>query len=355
MFEHFACEPASVRDLTDRVVLVVEDDYFIAKELCTALSERGAEVVGPAPSVEHGRKLMDRQPLDCAVLDVGVCGEQVFSLASELRARGVPAIFATGHDAGFLPAPFQDSTYLQKPIDLVALIHAVKASMRNLSRQCADASEATLEMCEERHTDGEMPVNARQRVLVAELQHRSRNLLAVVRAIASQTFARRDDDGMLEAFLARLGSLGRVEALLSRGEGERVKLLDVVHAELEPHGKWHRSRIEIHGPDVRLSSHQVQTVALALHELLTNALKYGALQTPTGRLSVTWETWLAGNGRPRLALTWRERGVAMPTGTPIRRGQGRDLIENALRFSLSAETQLVFGTDGVWCRIELPL
>ena len=194
-----------------------------------------------------------------------------------------------------------------------------------------------------------------QRVLVAELQHRTRNLLAVVRAIASQTFGRRADGTALPAFIDRLTSLARVQGLPGCVEGERVKLVDIIRAEVEPFQKSHRSRIEMHGPDVRLSSHQVQAVALAVHELLTNAIKYGALQSPAGRLSVTWETWSAGHGGPRLALTWKESGVTMPADAAARRGQGRELIENALRFSLRAETQLVFGADGVWCRIELPL
>ncbi len=85
------------------------------------------------------------------------------------------------------------------------------------------------------------------------------------------------------------------------------------------------------------------------------AVQYGALQAPEGRLSVTWETWLGAQGRQRLALLWRESGVRMPPHASIRRGQGRELIENALRFSLHADTQLVFSDDGVWCRIELPV
>jgi two-component system CheB/CheR fusion protein len=128
-----------------------------------------------------------------------------------------------------------------------------------------------------------------------------------------------------------------------------------VRAELEAYAQTNGSRLEIHGPTVRLSSHQVQIIALALHELVTNAVKYGALQAPDARLSVTWETWLGAQGRQRLALLWRESGVQMPPHAGIRRGQGRELIENALRFSLHADTQLVFGDDGVWCRIELPV
>ena len=198
-------------------------------------------------------------------------------------------------------------------------------------------------------------LQSQQRVLVSELQHRTRNLLAVVRAIATHSFAGQANDGALEGFLERLSSLGRVQGLISRAEDERVKLVDIVRAELEAYAHATRSRLEMHGPTVRLASNQVQIIALALHELVTNAVKYGALQAPEGRLSVTWETWLGAQGRQRLALLWRESGVQMPPHASVRRGQGRELIENALRFSLHADTQLVFGEDGVWCRIELPI
>ena len=198
-------------------------------------------------------------------------------------------------------------------------------------------------------------LQSQQRVLVGELQHRTRNLLAVVRAIATHSFSEQIAEPQLEGFFERLSSLGRVQGLISRAEGERVKLADIVWAELEAYAHGTRSHLEVHGPSVRLASHQVQVVALALHELVTNAVKYGALNTPGGRLSITWESWLGGQGRPRLALLWQESGVEMPPPYAIRRGQGRELIENALRFSLHADTQLVFGHDGVWCRIELPL
>jgi len=198
-------------------------------------------------------------------------------------------------------------------------------------------------------------LQSQQRVLVSELQHRTRNLLAVVRAIATHSLAGHASDGALDGFFERLSSLGRVQGLISRAEDERVKLADIVRAELEAYAHATRSRLEMHGPTVRLASHQVQIIALALHELVTNAVKYGALQAPEGRLSVTWETWLGAQGRQRLALLWRESGVPMPPHAGVRRGQGRELIENALRFSLHADTQLVFGEDGVWCRIELPI
>jgi len=132
MFERNSID-TTPHELAGHFVLVVEDDYFIAEEICAALRKRGAAVIGPAPDVEHGRTLMDRQPLDCAVLDVNLHGEHVFALAGELRARGVPSIFATGYDASFLPNAFRDAIYLQKPIDIAALIRAVKMTSRSHS------------------------------------------------------------------------------------------------------------------------------------------------------------------------------------------------------------------------------
>jgi DNA-binding response OmpR family regulator len=119
---------ATGHELAGHLVLVVEDDYFIAEEICTALRRTGAAVIGPAPDVEQGRLLIAEQRLDCAVLDVNLHGEHVFQLAGELRARGVPSIFATGYEASFLPLAFRDAIYLQKPIDLIALVRAVKRS-----------------------------------------------------------------------------------------------------------------------------------------------------------------------------------------------------------------------------------
>jgi DNA-binding response OmpR family regulator len=104
----------------------------MAQEMCATLHACGAQVIGPVSDIDCGRVLMDRQPLDCAVLDVNLLGKSVFPLASELRARGIATIFATGYDSDLLPLAFRDSVYLQKPIDLAALIEAVKRCARRL-------------------------------------------------------------------------------------------------------------------------------------------------------------------------------------------------------------------------------
>ena len=128
---------------------------------------------------------------------------------------------------------------------------------------------------------------ARQRVLIAELQHRTRNLLTVVQSIAQQTLGK---GPLLETFSKRLGSLGRVQSVITSVNDEAFDLGDIVRMELEAIGATAvDGRITVSGPLVALSFDLIQTFGLALHELATNAVKYGALKGDTGRIKVTWD------------------------------------------------------------------
>jgi DNA-binding response OmpR family regulator len=117
------------RPLLGLRVLVVEDDYFIALELCHALRQAGAEVVGPARNVQSGLDAIGNEQIDCAVLDVNLQGRMGFQLAEELRERDVPAIFATGYDPGTIPDELADLPRLEKPVDLSALCRTVASSV----------------------------------------------------------------------------------------------------------------------------------------------------------------------------------------------------------------------------------
>ena len=195
-------------------------------------------------------------------------------------------------------------------------------------------------------------LQGRQSVLVAELQHRTRNLLAVVSAIARRSFGR--TEGSTD-FQLRLATLGRVQGFLSRVENWSLDLEELVRAELlaAGNGDSHKARLE--GPKVGLPGDKAQPVALALHELATNAAKYGALAQPAAVLSVTWRLE-GGTGEGRqLVLDWRESGVAMRPAPLRRRGYGTELIERALPYQLKATTELVFGSDGVRCLLIMPL
>lgn len=200
----------------------------------------------------------------------------------------------------------------------------------------------------------------RQRILVAELQHRTRNLMGVVRAIADKTaHASPDIDDFKTRFKARLDALARVQSLLSRlNEHDRVTFDQLVRAELTALDGA-AERVTLRGPlGIRLRSSTVQTLAMALHELATNAVKYGALGQPDGALAVTWSISSPGeDGKPWLHIDWRESSVIMPddSGVPTGTGQGRELIERALPYQLRARTTYVLGPDGVRCTISIPV
>ena len=190
-----------------------------------------------------------------------------------------------------------------------------------------------------------------QQILVAELQHRTRNLLAVVRNIARRSI---DPSPGRDEYDARLAALGRVQGFLSRSTAYSVPLGDVVKAELQAAGDGASDKVEVGGPLVDLPGESVQAVALALHELATNAVKYGAITQPSARLTVFWRTETEEDGAQRLVIDWQESGVAMPAGQPARRGYGSELITRALPYQLRAETALEFTPGGVRCRIILP-
>lgn len=194
----------------------------------------------------------------------------------------------------------------------------------------------------------------RQKLLLAELQHRVRNMLAVVRSTAARTAESSEDlDSFLGHFDGRLTTLSRVQSVLTRTEDVAVDLEEMIWDEFQAVAA-EPPRVEVEGPVVRLRQRAAETLALALHELTTNALKYGALSTERGRISVRWEVRPA-EPAPRLELSWRESGVAALVAEPRRTGFGRTLIERALPYELGAQTALVFAGGGVRCDIRLPL
>lgn len=200
----------------------------------------------------------------------------------------------------------------------------------------------------------------RQLVLIAELQHRTRNLISLVRSISDKT-ARASDSlsDFRERFSDRLEALARVQGLLSRlNDHDRVAFDELIETEFAALGS-RSDRVTLNGPkNVRLRSSTVQTLAMAVHELATNAVKYGALGQADAQLAVTWQLQRQDDkGRPWLCIDWRERGVTMPPSgaKPGGRGQGRELIEKALPYQLSAETSYELGPDGVHCTISIPI
>lgn len=197
----------------------------------------------------------------------------------------------------------------------------------------------------------------RQAVMVDELQHRTRNLITVVRSIAHQIMASSATlDDFRTRFNDRLAALSRVQGLLSRSDREPITIRALIQAELDALGVTpEKVRVELDGPPVALRKASVQMLALALHELATNARKYGALAGEQGGLRVGWEIHRI-DGKRWLSLTWAEEGISsLRADGPARRGYGRELIEKALPYALRARTSYELGETRLRCSIEMPM
>ncbi len=188
----------------------------------------------------------------------------------------------------------------------------------------------------------------RQQMLLSELQHRTRNLLGVVQAIAMKSLP---ESASLLDFFQRLEAIGRTQRLVGLASAESLKLADILQQEFDAMPET-QGRVTVSGPDVALPLNSAQTIALALHELATNALKYGAFHTPGGHVDVKWEL-SGGPDDETITLIWRESGGVIAE-QPARVGFGRELIEKALAHTLRARTQLTFEKDGVLCVISIP-
>ena len=201
---------------------------------------------------------------------------------------------------------------------------------------------------------------ARMRVMVGELQHRTRNLIGVVTALVERTG---NSGQTLDEFKAslreRLMALARVQGLLSRAApGEGVTFDSLLDSEISAHSE-DGGTVALDGPlGIVLNSVSVQALAMALHELTTNAVKHGALGQKSGRLHVRWRVEpAAGDGAPWITIDWRESGVdpARPADKRKDAGSGRRLIEDALPYQFGARTRFAIEPDGVHCTIALPL
>ena len=194
----------------------------------------------------------------------------------------------------------------------------------------------------------------RQQVLLAELSHRVKNTLATVRSIATQTIR---NAGTLDAFApmfnGRLGALAVAHGLLTQTGWGEVELGELVRRSVAPYDGGGPDKLDIAGPPARLPARQVVPMTLMLHELATNAAKYGALSTATGRLSVVWTVEATGLTR-RVRLCWLETGgpaVRPPAG----KGFGTALIERSMAYELDGEALLDYLPEGLRCELVFPL
>jgi two-component sensor histidine kinase len=188
-------------------------------------------------------------------------------------------------------------------------------------------------------------------IMNAELDHRVKNVLATVCAIILQTQrANASTADFVASVDHRIKSLASTHELLSHSRWHGVSLLEIIRREFAP---YTTSNTEISGPSITLKPEAAQATAMVLHELATNAAKYGALSNHSGRVSVRW-FWLP-NGSPhhRLAIEWQEIG-GPPVSPPNASGYGTSIIRELLPYEVGGTTDLTFASSGVRCRMEVP-
>ena len=192
------------------------------------------------------------------------------------------------------------------------------------------------------------------RLVVNELNHRVKNTLATIQAVASQTFRNAEDlPGAQKSFTQRIMALARANDLLTGENWEGASLSDLVAGASVTLSGNEPGRFTASGPEIRLSPKAALSLSMAMHELGTNAVKYGALSNETGTVDVSWRIDPSANG-DRMHIEWRESG-GPAVEPPKRRGFGSRLVERGLAGELGGTVQLEFEPSGVVCVIEAPV
>jgi two-component sensor histidine kinase len=219
--------------------------------------------------------------------------------------------------------------------------------VKNATGRVIGASKIARDIAERREAD------QHRKMLMGELNHRLKNTLAVVQSIASQTLGSASTlDEAQSVFGERLRNLAAAQDVLMRENWRRADVVDVVSQTIGPHAGG-ENRFRVGGPSVQLAPGAGLAISMALHELATNAAKYGALTSAEGHVDVVWKVE-EENGNRRFVLKWVESGGPSVV-KPTRRGFGSRLIERALASELQGEVSLEYAPAGVRCTIVAPL
>ncbi|WP_426038305.1 PAS domain S-box protein [Cypionkella sp. TWP1-2-1b2] len=192
----------------------------------------------------------------------------------------------------------------------------------------------------------------RIKLLMGEVNHRSKNMLGLIQAIAKQTVKTQPED-FLEIFGQRVRALSASQDLLVKGEWKAVQLGELVRSQLAHFGDALDGRITINGPLVKITASASQTLGMAVHELATNAAKFGALSNESGRVVINWSLQSDVSGQEQFAMSWIESG-GPSVAKPARRGFGSTVIDGMLKMSLGCDAEVNFAPTGLVWRIGCP-
>ena len=371
--------PPEVRPPTERAkVLIVDDDERTTMAVWNALEQLGQELV-VANSGEDALQHLLREDFAVILLDVNMPDMDGYEVASYVRARKrtrhIPIVFLTAlyrddtnmfqaYSAGAVDMVF-------KPVDPLILRSKVQVFVDLYLKQAEISREAELrhrlqeenfrvraeklstELALRRsqeHQEAMAKAEAHQRTLIEELNHRVKNMLTVVNAMARQTLASNPAPEVFsEKFIRRIDALGRTHALLSREQWGPVQMADIARASLEHYLVEDKKRVVLEGPPIALDPKTAVALGIVFHELATNAIKHGALSNISGTVTVTWSV-----NDQALALQWQESGGPSVT-PPSRVGFGSRLIKLELTHELNGEVELIYGRSGLKVSMGFPL
>lgn len=240
-------------------------------------------------------------------------------------------------------------SYSLSPLSMVTLLFGLLVAtlllvVARLVAQQTREDQLKLEWLEEQHSI--------RNSLTRELNHRVKNTLANVLSIVALTRRRSETlDEFADGLDGRIRAISATHDLLTQSEWGTTPIRAVVEAELAPHARGEGEEFAISGPEVELAPGDALTLGLAIHELATNASKYGALSTSEGEVSVRWEL----EGRNVVRMVWVETGGPRLEGKPAGRGFGLDLIEKIVAHELNEAVELDFPPEGVRCTLRIPV
>jgi two-component sensor histidine kinase/CheY-like chemotaxis protein len=361
-------------------VLIVDDEPKNLTVLETVLDSPRYRVIR-AESADMALLALLKHEFAVLILDVRMPGITGFELAQMIKERKktaeVPIIFLTayynedqhvieGYDSGAVD-------YLLKPINPSILRSKVSvlAELFLKQRQLEDANRAlSAEVAERRlvqqklselndtleqrvlgRTEAHQQAEQQIRLLMTEVNHRSKNLLSVVTAIAQQTAASSPKE-FVKKFSSRVQALAVNHDLLVKSQWRSIDASELIGGQLAHFGDLLGKRIVFEGPTIQISAAAAQSIGLVVHELSTNTVKYGALSGEQGRIGINWE--IDSCAEPTFLICWTERD-GPPVVAPIHRGFGTTVVTRMVEMSLDGEAFLDYSPTGLIWRLACPL
>jgi two-component sensor histidine kinase/CheY-like chemotaxis protein len=356
-------------------ILIVDDEPKNLAVLETVLNDPAYRLVR-ADSANSALLALLAQEFALLILDINMPVVSGFELAQMIKERKrtsqVPIIFLTayysedqhvleGYGAGAVD-------YLHKPVNPVVLRSkvAVFVELSRKQREVQAANRALVteiasrqkieQQLRELNSTLEQHVAERTRnieSLLNEVNHRSKNILGIVMAMAKQTAAASSPEEFVQRFTERVKALSTHQDLLIKNQWRSLDLSTLVCAQLAPFEDFIGRRIIIGGPPVLVVASAAQTIGMAVHELATNAVKYGALSDSKGEVNIAWQINNGDARERRFVMCWQESS-GPPVHVPSRRGFGSKVIKSMVELSLDGEVSLDFAAPGLLWQLDCP-